>query len=919
MPKATESIINFLSAKRDKEGDHKADLLDRFLRYGCAMEVQVNVAAGKGEPVDGKRSTYSDGTDTWFNFRIPKGAYDEPFFRDFPLQFPLDLHCDGIGSTGWDWKSLRSRWVGFDFDSITGHAEGVGVSGEDLDRVREAAKALPYVEVRRSTGGAGLHLYVVFEDTPEFDTLNHSEHAALARCILGVMSKDAGFDFQAQIDACGGNMWLWHRKSAGTEGLALMKVGEPFPAKSLPDNWRDNLPVVRGRRAKIQLAGVSSSEEDIFDQLATAHRQVPLDASHKDVMDAIAKAGITCVWINDHHLLQTHTVGFKRVMEECKITGVFETNSRGGDLASPNCFAFPLDNGAWRIFRFGQGITEAGTWNQDGSGWTTCTYNTRPNLDTAAKALGGRKLDKGGYEFDTVEQAAEVAKALKPGFEITIDESLKGRPAVVRPSKAGNLAIEVRKKTAEEIKKTGDEVRPSGDWNSTDKKNAWTQVFDVAAQPEKLEDAEYDNLIRCLETGDGQSAGWAAKKADGDWTRKPASEIKMILQDLGHAKPEAEMIMGRYARGPWKLVNRPFEPEYPGGRRWNDNAPQYRYKPAPRLDAKDTGDQGEDSQHPHWDAVLNHVGGDLTKYLRELEWACVAGIRTGADYLRCIFASILREPFEPTPYLCLFGPQNSGKSILHESFSLLVTRGVVKADRALTSQSDFNGELAGAILCVVEEKDIAKTPGAYAKIKDAVTATQLSIRKMRTDSFMVDNSTHWIQCANHPDACPVFDQNDTRITMIFVPELDKGKEIPKTQLLTKLKEEAPQFMRTLMDLSLPPASGRLRVPIVGTAHKQRAESQSRSMLDQFVMENLFEAAGHLVPYADFYTRFIEWLPAEEKNGWSKQRVSKGLPMKFSSGTGNENKTYIINASWQKVEVTDSQPYIIVNGRIKKPK
>ena len=32
---------------------------------------------------------------------------------------------------------------------------GVGVSDDDLNEVAEAAKALPFVEVRRSTGGSG--------------------------------------------------------------------------------------------------------------------------------------------------------------------------------------------------------------------------------------------------------------------------------------------------------------------------------------------------------------------------------------------------------------------------------------------------------------------------------------------------------------------------------------------------------------------------------------------------------------------------------------------------------------------------------------------------------------------------------------------------------------------------------------------
>jgi hypothetical protein len=84
-----------------------------------------------------------------------QNADTEPEFRDYEMKWPLDTHAEGIGCTGWDWSARRSRWVGFDFDSITGHAAGVGVSDEELHRVSEAAQALPYVEVRAAPAATG--------------------------------------------------------------------------------------------------------------------------------------------------------------------------------------------------------------------------------------------------------------------------------------------------------------------------------------------------------------------------------------------------------------------------------------------------------------------------------------------------------------------------------------------------------------------------------------------------------------------------------------------------------------------------------------------------------------------------------------------------------------------------------------------
>ncbi len=52
MPKVTEAIYSFLQARRTAAN---ADLVQK---WSANMETQVNVAAGRGEPVDGKRSTY---------------------------------------------------------------------------------------------------------------------------------------------------------------------------------------------------------------------------------------------------------------------------------------------------------------------------------------------------------------------------------------------------------------------------------------------------------------------------------------------------------------------------------------------------------------------------------------------------------------------------------------------------------------------------------------------------------------------------------------------------------------------------------------------------------------------------------------------------------------------------------------------
>ncbi|MCE5268050.1 MAG: AAA family ATPase [Planctomycetaceae bacterium] len=467
MPKISEAIRNFLDATKG----NNSDLVGR---WSISMETQINVAADNGEPVDGKRSTYSDGEYEWFNVRIPKNAATTPEFRDWELRWPLSLHAEAIGMTGWDWEARKSRWVGFDVDSLVSHAKGIGISDEELERVKNAAKALPYVEVRRSTGGAGVHLYVYLDGIP---TANHTEHAALARCILGMMSLETGFDFASQIDCCGGNMWVWHRKmTESNEGLKLLKPAEKvLTLADLPSNWRDHIEVVTHRRSKVRVhAELKDEYLDPFEELASARRIIPLDETHKQIIDELSHSGFSTIWVSDHHLLQTHTCALGQLMESGKYQGIFRTISKGNNKGTPNCFMFPLSHGGWRVFRFSPGVNEDETWSQDKEGWTNCYFNCKPNLATAAKAMGGQEdPDKGGFMFNSVAEAKEVAKVL--GQHIELSGPLPERQSHLKAHRDGRLVMSICKRNAEQ-----DETLRG--WIS--KPDAWVKLFNVFADPE---------------------------------------------------------------------------------------------------------------------------------------------------------------------------------------------------------------------------------------------------------------------------------------------------------------------------------------------------------------------------------------------------------------------------------------------------
>lgn len=910
MPTVTEAIQNFLNARLKDHND--PELLKR---WSPCMETQINVSSAGGVPAlddEGKprRNTYTDGAFTWHNIRIPKKANSEPEWNDYPMSWPLDPYVEGIGMTGWDFINKISRSCGYDFDSITGHAAGVGIADEQLAKVKQAAMALPWVEVRRSTGGNGIHLYVPGLAIP---TENHTVHAALARCILALMSTECNFDFASQVDACGGNMWIWHRKMTyGNQGLVLIKPAErPLTLADLPPNWRDHVDVVTRKRAKIRVTGIPESEIDSFESLTSGRTFVPLDETHKAIMSKIAEHGYSCVWVPDHHLVQTHTHALvtllKKEREFLKLKGFFTTLSESQGDGTPNCFMFPLAGGAFRVYKFWKGSAETPTWRQDGSSYTWCDFNRVPDLATAASALGGVEAPEGrGYSFANADEAAKVIEAL--GQSVVMPDAIKHRNTILRANKDGRLIVEIKRE-----KKADPENIPG--WDGT-KPGWWRRLVNVQveADEKQIDFDKFDKVIRAVITPNGDRDGWIHRSThrEGEWVRCPKDDCRSILLAMGQGKPEAEQILGLCAINPWMIVSLPFQPEYPGGRKWNKCAVQYLFKPANQ-------EYDDSDAHPHWDKILDHIGNDLTTTIKTLDWCQKANIVRGREYLLHWIACMLREPLEQLPYLFLYGPQNSGKSIFHEAIKLLLTpedKAVVKADKAITS-AEFNRELEGAILCYIEEKDISVIPQAYNRIKDILTAKSLSIRKMRTDTYQVPNWTHWVHCANSQKNCPVF-PGDTRIMVIYVPEL--VEEIPKTILLKRLEEEAPAFMRTILNLTLVPlgVGGRLRLPVITTDRRLKSMSLNTTPLERFIDSSAYYAPGQRVLFQDFFEAFEKSLDPAEDTGWTRRRVSNELPERFPTGRGNYNKMYIGNMSLEPIidGEESAEPLICVNGRLK---
>lgn len=878
----TEALKTFLA---------NATLPDLASLYNAGMECQVNVAQDGGERVEksfrGKLwHGYTDGTQTWKSFRIPFNAATEPSYEDNEIGFSLAEHAEGIGMTGWDWKNKCSRWVAFDFDAITGHSEkhAKKLSAEELESLRKILQTIPWVTLRRSTSGKGLHVYVAINNIP---TANHTEHAALARSILSQLSVLTGTNFSAKVDVCGGNMWVWHRKMQGTNGLELLKRGCIFT--DIPINWREHVEVISHKRSKIKPANIK------IDELAAQSVCINIDEEHKKLIEYLSERNDhTWWWDSDNHMLVCHTKVLKDAHTELQLRGIFETTSPGTDLGEQNCFCFPTRKGSWVVRRFNPGTAEAKTWEQDSSGWTRCYLNRVLDLATAARAREGIEDTDGSFSFPNLRYATGVMKLL--GISVEIDEDMMGRPASLKAHKDGRLIVRFSKYEGDRS--------PEG-W--IDKKKWWVKIYNasVSITAVETEAVVHDEMLRHMVTGNSEDAGWAIF-CENNWSFEPLNHAKLALQSTGVKPQEANNIVGACVLKPWKLVSRPFEPEYPGNREWNLFAAQLRFKPLLEKDGISS---------PTWDKILNHVGHSLTPYIEKDKWCKNSGILTGGDYLKCWCANLIRHPFSPLPFLFLYGAQQSGKSIFHEALQLLFTKGYTRAEHALTANTTFNGELEGSILCVIEEIDLSKASAAYNRIKDWVTARSISIRKLYSPPYMAPNTTHWIQVANNIEYCPIF-PGDTRITMIRVDDITSP--IPKGKLIEDLLREAPAFITELYDIDLPDAPERLNLPVIETAEKGIVQQANRPLLEIFIEENCQHMPGHFIKFSEFYSKFSEYAM---KNGerWSEMKTGRGFRPPFIKGrlfyelTG-QMEVSIGNIAWSNIVGLDVRsPYVLKEG------
>jgi hypothetical protein len=349
--------------------------------------------------------------------------------------------------------------------------------------------------------------------------------------------------------------------------------------------------------------------------------------------------------------------------------------------------------------------------------------------------------------------------------------------------------------------------------------------------------------------------GWFKQTQDEGWVQVDGTEARATMRAQGQ-DPDAEV--KALTDAPWTLVNEPFAPEELEGRQWNKDGARFAFKP-------ELGDC------PTWRLMLDHVGRSIDAVVLADDWCKHAGVKTGGQYLLKWCASMFQRPKSRTAYLFLHGPQEAGKSTLHEALKDLLLRGYVRANHALKSKEGFNGEIANAVLCVIEEVDLSDNRrDTFERVKDWVTGEVISVRALYRQAVDFVNTTHWIQCAQKRAFMPVL-PGDTRITELYVEHADNP--IPKDVFRARLREEGPQFLHVVLHEPLPEQTGRLFIPALSSQGKTEQAGAARTELEEWMDSHPWTE----VTEEQMISAFLDWLPMGSKGSWTRGRVLRELP------------------------------------------
>lgn len=731
-----------------------------------------------------------------------------------------------FGVSGWNYSTKMTHFISVDVDLLGDKKGNDGVTQQRMDEIIAQCMALPYIEMRYSTHGKGLLIRAFLQPT---HTPSENAHAKLARTLIDKINSDTTLKLNSDpkkpdTDVVGRIAWIWSAKE-NDGSFKLIKANSTFyqpPEQEIAVEVDTNLSIEQLEEQAFYLSlndGTQAIIKHIKDKGGIAEYVALQDPE---------EGAFACI--------RTHTYMLMEAKEALRIPGSYKTVASGSNRKDINCFCIPSRNGGLKVIRYG-GTGGESDWLIDDKGRAYNYLNDSVPLIEQIRIHGGSPDKDNTYLFPTLRQAAEAMQRFAVGkIEVPVEYADRKTTLVLIDNTTAQMRIE--KHQGE--KSYNPHFHNGHGYLKHNFQVSLPEESDaILTQDEVL--MVSNNIRHVVMFYNKANSTWESKARDS-WIKKGRQDIDAVLCSIGISKQRVPSVCGHLIRNSLMGVNVPFGEEKLGPHTINITTSKLACKPSKVIKSID-----------NWLSFYKHIGSSLTPHIKANPSFQKIGIKDGCDYLMTWLAYSIRKPSLRMPYLFLHGPQETGKSLFHESMNFLISGAVQRGNYSLTNPQGFNGELMGCTHVVIEELDMSTNKMAFQRMKEFVTGSEVSIHVKGATPMMIPNYTHWIQCANDVSYCPV-EFGDTRVTMIFVDKPPKPR--CKDEMINALKNEAPCFLHKILTLDLPEPMGRLALLPIETEDKTEVMEGRSDNIQQYFSSCLTESDGSYILLSEAFDEYL---------------------------------------------------------------
>lgn len=697
--------------------------------------------------------------------------------------FPHTPHR--VGFNGHDPINKQTFAVPIDFDVDHG-AKAITPEQRDTIIASVEQHQPPGVILCHSTGGSGLHLWILLEtpiptpgDTLEEQNAQHQLNCRRACCVLNSMLPD--INLPPLVDVIGQNTWVYTSTPKPDSFRLIYESDARFPAVD-PSTPIQGFPTSHGaiKKSGVELADMTPRQWEVLDRL-------------------------DCSLNYDHasNIISGHSAAFLPIADE--LVGVsYKLDNPGSRLHEPNCVIIPLKERGFIVALYGTSVDKPGpNWWLSGSHHWCCFVDVFPSLDDLADYQDGEIIGK-----DTVFTGPDRASVLRAcGLTTDLPNDLD---LYVRDTNKGRVFRQPKDETEDNPGKAG-QRRGSFIYN----RGWWTHTLKKSREERKKKTKV--KVVALVEHG--KSVGVRLCDPQGDETIASSwidhgPRTANVITRQGYSPDQAVDVIQRAEANYMHVDYRPlmplFLPPIEGGPRERMNLTQVQYNATPAT-----------GEFPFIRSIFAHLGKNLTPYVVDSPACQQLGIVDGPDYLRhwaCMTLKAL-DKRPRLPAIQMFGPKSGGKSAWWLLFSSLLRggRGVASIYRAVTSDTGFNKVLQDCIVAYLDEKDCSRSK-IRDSFKEMVSATKVDIRKMQTDEYRIDATFSIFAAYNYLNH-GVHDLEDRRCIFLQVDPLPADVRVSDTQFQERVKSEAAAFLHHVQQYEPLDSKRPLYLPVLVTAGK----------------------------------------------------------------------------------------------------